>query len=322
MSSPASPSAKAQIVVEVVGDSTLAGWSIVAEGCCVDSGGVGDGGVAEATVDAVERLLDLSAFPEAATYVSNRQARALLHRVYPNVILHPSAESVATGDQRLARAVAEEQLRRARGAATGATAKQRYRAQRKEDSKRRRYVANLLQPRLGVTAQIDLPEGGLVAGVAWLAEDGRHAVHAVSAGDPLTAEMMSLRYLLTAFNAGRRLLVTLPTHRAARLYARRKEIIAAARFRSPLGVCLSEIAELAEGRDIIVASGTTVGRLEATASRLAQFARRMHHSGGETPERWTEIDRILLDGIGFDRAAARQAKSTRGGPPDPGRDAD
>jgi hypothetical protein len=96
---------------------------------------------------------------------------------------------------------------------------------------------------------------------------------------------------------------------SANLFLNRRHIIAKPEvYPADLIEVLLVLDEYAKDRDIILTEETGAsGALSCTAQKLAEFARQLHHSGGETPEQWEEIDAILLQGIGYDRKAARKA---------------
>lgn len=294
------------IVMEIVGDDENAGWCIVHEGEAVHTG-CATGSFPDAAKEAVTQLLSLDGFKDTTTYVGHRKIRLLLSNVYPNVARSPNEVCVPPQDVRLAR-------RRAMLAVNDMQNKNRKleikKEKRRAEAKRKRYVENRLMPRLHTAVAASVPSRETVAGIAWLAEDGRHAVRPlkVSPGDSKMAELWALAYLLKAINSGRLLHISMGSQNAAALFTNREHIIAKPNvYPADLIEVLKVLDEHAKGREIIMCDGKgDVSSLRQTVSKLASFARELHHSGGETPEQWKEIDTILLQGIGYDRNAGRK----------------
>lgn len=300
---------EARIVMEIVGDDESAGWCIVRQGEAIQAGAA-EGGLYEVTKTAVTKLLSMDGFRDTTTYVGHRKIRLLLHGVYPNVVKSPSEACVPPHDLSLARKEAMTALNEMNDRNRQLEQK---RERRRAEAKRKKYVENRLMTRLRTAVQVSLPASESVAGIAWLAEDGRHAVHPlkVELADSRIAELWALAYLLKAINAGRLLHISMPSRSAASLFLNRHHIISRPHvYPKPLIEVLTVLDEFAIDRDIIVAEGRGGdGRLLRTASQLAEFARKLHQSGGEeSPEQWREIDTILMLGIGYDRNAARRAK--------------
>jgi hypothetical protein len=298
---------EAEIVMEIVGDDGSIGWCIVRGGEAVHTGSA-DGGFSDAAKTAVTQLLSMDGFPEKTTYIGHRKIRLLLNGVYPNVIKSPSDACIPPKDVRLAR-------RRAMLARNDMDDRSRQlemkREKRRMESKRKRYVENRLMTRLNTAVAASVPARETVAGIAWLAEDGRHAVRPleVEPGESKLAELWALYYLLKAINAGRLLNITMGSKSAATLFMNRDHFTSRPNvYPADLIEVLTLLDDIAKDRDIIMAEEKCVGMpMCNTALRLAEFARKLHHSGGETPEQWRKIDAILLQGIGYDRNAARVA---------------
>lgn len=297
---------EAHIVMEIVGDKESAGWCIVREGEAVHTGTT-EGGFPEAVKTAVTQLINIDDFRNTTTYVGHRKIRMLLNDVYPNVVRSPNEACVPPQDVRLARRSAMKALNNMIDRNQQLEQK---RERRRSESKRKRYVENRLMARLKVAAAASLPSRDTVAGIAWLAEDGRHAVRPINVhpGDKRLAELWALAYLLKAFNSGRLLTITMGSKNSANLFLNRHHMIAKPEvYPADLIEVLLVLDEYVRDRDVILTDETgPVDPLSRTAHQLAEFARKLHHSGGETPEQWAEIDAILLHGIGYDRKAARK----------------
>lgn len=305
---PASSAAKpeAKIVMEIVGDDSSAGWCIVRDGEAVHTGSA-DGGFPEAAKTAVTQLLSMDDFPEKTTYIGHRKIRLVLHNVYPNVVKSPNDACVPPDDVRKARRAAMLARNDMNDRNLQLEVK---REKRRVEARRKRYVENRLMPRLKTAVAASVPARETVAGIAWLAEDGRHAVRplAVEPGDNKMAELWALAHLLKAINCGRLLHVTMGSSNAASLFVNRDHFMSRPHVYPPeLIEVLKVLDELAEERDIIVGEEKCVGKpLCSTVLKLAEFARQLHLSGEETPEQWQQIDAILLQGIGYDRNATRK----------------
>lgn len=298
---------EAEIVMEIVGDDSSAGWCIVRDGEAVHTGSAG-GGFPEAAKTAVTQLLSMDGFPEKTTYIGHRKIRLVLNNVYPNVVRSPSDACVPPNDVRIARRGAMLARNDMNDRNLQLEIK---REKRRVESKRKRYVENRLMSRLNTAVAASVPARETVAGIAWLAEDGRHAVRplGVEPGDNKLAELWALAHLLKAINSGRLLNITMVSKNAASLFMNRGHFMSRPHvYPADLIEVLKLLDELADGRDIIMAEEKCAGQpLCSTAMKLAEFARKLHHSGEETPEQWREIDTILLQGIGYDRSAARKA---------------
>lgn len=299
------------IVMELVGDDQSAAWCIVSGGEELHSGAA-EGGIHEATKTAVKHLVTIDGFRKTPTYVGHRKLRMLLSAVYPNVIKSPKECSVPQQAVSLARSRAMSALHDMNAKTRQLEAK---RERRKAEAKRKRYVENRLMPRLCAAIYAVLPSGDTIAGISWLAEDGRHALHSITVprGDQRLAELWALAHLLKAINTGRLLRVAMMSKSTSLMFENRKYIIERPDvYPATLIEVLRVLDELAQDRDIIIDDSGKNDDTPCvrTAARLAAFARQLHYEGGESAEQWKKVDQILLTGIGYDRNAARRSKDS------------
>lgn len=145
-----------------------------------------------------------------------------------------------------------------------------------------------------------------VAGIAWVAADGRHAAKTVDVGDGgiMVAELWAIHDIFTSMHKGQKLLVQSDSTSAVHAFNDRHNIIQKGDKHCSRKIEVLEAIEREMAyRDVEIVwiKGHSGHAMNETADKLAKFARRCHEKGNESLERWQEVDRILLEGIGFDR---------------------
>jgi ribonuclease HI len=145
-----------------------------------------------------------------------------------------------------------------------------------------------------------------IAGVGWVAEDGRHSTKVVSIGGAgiMIAELWAIHDIFGSFHKAHKLLIQTDSQPALHAFNNRAEILRQTGKHSQRKVeALEAIHREMQGRDVIIewVKGHSGHPLNETADKLARFSRRCHERGDDSPERWEKVDRILLEGIGFDK---------------------
>lgn len=162
-------------------------------------------------------------------------------------------------------------------------------------------------PRLTIATDASMTFGGhTVAGIAWVAADGRHAAKTVDVGDGgiMVAELWAIHDIFTSMHKGQKILIQSDSTSAVHAFNDRHNIIQQGDKHCSRKIEVLEAIEREMSyRDVEVTwvKGHNGHVMNETADKLAKFARRCHENGDESLERWQEVDRILLEGIGFDR---------------------
>ena len=145
-----------------------------------------------------------------------------------------------------------------------------------------------------------------IAGVAWVAEDGRHATKVLDIGGSgiLIAELWAIHDVFRSIHRAQKLMIHTDSQPALHAFTNRDEILSNRHKHSQRKIEVIEaIVREMEGRDVIIGwvKGHNGHPLNETADKLAKFSRRCHERGDTSEERWKTVDRFLLEGIGFDR---------------------
>jgi ribonuclease HI len=162
-------------------------------------------------------------------------------------------------------------------------------------------------PRLTVATDASMRVGsGEVAGVAWVAEDGRHSGRCVNVGinNVLHAELWAIHFVMNHMNREQKLLIQSDSQRAISLIRDRRVFLDNSQhYDSKRIEVLEAIDKELAGRDVLFSwvKAHDGHPLNETADKIAKFKRTSHEKGGEVD--YSELDAILLNGIGWDRNA-------------------
>lgn len=178
-----------------------------------------------------------------------------------------------------------------------------------EEPKEKPKVANKFSklPRLTAATDASMRVGqGEVASIAWVAEDGRHGGKCITVGvnNVLFAEMWAIHFMLLHINKGQKLLVQSDSQRALSLIRDRRTFLDNSQhYDSKLIEVLDALDKELAPRDVLFSwvKAHDGHPLNETADKIAKFKRVTHEKGVEAD--YTELDAILLEGIGWDRNA-------------------
>lgn len=145
-----------------------------------------------------------------------------------------------------------------------------------------------------------------VAGIAWVAEDGRHAVKTVDVRDGgiMVAELWAIQDIFSSIHKGQKILIQSDSVPAIHAFNDRHRIIANSRKHCSKKIeVLEAIEREMEHRDVEImwVKGHDGHALNETADKLSRLSRHNYERGDNSPERWEETDRIIFAGIGYDR---------------------
>lgn len=161
-------------------------------------------------------------------------------------------------------------------------------------------------PRLSVATDASLGNwGGKIAGIAWIAADGRSNAKCIEVyGRVDIAELWAIHLAITAFHRDQKLLIQTDSKNSVHLINNRSVYLTNHASNDPHTVeAIEAIDRALENRDIDIAwvRAHSGHPLNETSDKIAKTVRRHHEMKDETPERWEEIDAIILKGIGFNR---------------------
>jgi ribonuclease HI len=147
-----------------------------------------------------------------------------------------------------------------------------------------------------------------VAGIAWVAEDGRHATKIVDVHDGgiMVAELWAIQDIFASMHKGQKILIQSDSAPAIHAFNDRHRIITNSHKHCSKKIeVLEAIEREMEQRDVEImwVKGHNGHALNETADKLSRFSRHNYEKGDESLERWEEADRIILEGIGYDRRA-------------------